>query len=82
LLNAIVRLISKWECGEDAEILHVGPYAEERSTIEKLHAFIKQRGYEIIGPHEEKYLKWPGVILKGNLKDYCTILRYRVRKLM
>ena len=79
---AIKVELTMWEYGEVAEILHVGPYAEEKSTIEKLHAFIEKRGYEIIGPHEEEYLKGPGVFLRGDPKDYYTILRYRVRKLM
>ncbi len=49
---AIKVELTMWEYGEVAEILHIGPYAEGRATIEKLHAFIEKRGYEIIGPHE------------------------------
>jgi hypothetical protein len=82
-IKAAIKVeLTMWEYGEVAEILHVGPYAEERATIEKLRAFIEKRGYEIIGPHEEEYLKGPGVFLRGDPKDYYTILRYRVRKLM
>lgn len=72
--------LTSWEYGEVAEILHIGPYAEEKPAIEKLHQFLKQQGYEIIGLHEEEYLKGPGMFFKGDPKKYRTIIRYRVRK--
>jgi len=72
--------LTTWEYGTVAEILHVGPYAEETPTIEKLHAFISQQGYEIIGYHEEEYVKGPGMFSKGDPKNFYTIIRYRVKK--
>jgi hypothetical protein len=69
-----------WEYGQVAEILHTGPYAQEQPTIERLHRFIKERGYGIIGYHEEEYIKGPGMFFKGNPKKYYTIIRYRVAK--
>ncbi len=74
-----VRL-EHWEYGETAEILHVGPYSGETPTIEKLHAFIEERGYEIAGPHEEEYIKGPGMFFNGNPDKYKTIIRYPVKK--
>jgi len=71
--------LTKWEYGDVAEILHVGPYAAETPTIEKLHAFIKQKGYEIAGYHEEEYLKGPGMFFKGDPAGYYTIIRYQVK---
>ncbi len=70
--------IEDWDYGEVAEILHVGPYSEETPTIEKLHAFINESGYEIAGPHEEEYLKGPG--MAASPADYRTIIRYPVKK--
>jgi hypothetical protein len=70
--------IEDWDYGEVAEILHVGPYAEETPTIEKLHAFIRDSSYEIAGPHEEEYLKGPG--MAASPADYWTIIRYPVKK--
>ena len=70
-----------WEYGTVAEILHVGPYAEEAPTIGKLHQFIKQQGYEIIGIHEEEYLRGPGMFSRGNPAKYYTIIRLRVKKI-
>jgi len=66
--------IANWDYGLVAQILHKGPYAEEWPSIEKLHAFIKERGYRIAGPHEEEYLTRPDV------KVPKTIIRYRVKK--
>ena len=72
--------LTTWEYGEVAEILHVGPYIEEEPTIEKLKGFIKDEGYQIIGEHEEEYIKGPTMMGKGNPEEYVTIIRYRVQR--
>jgi hypothetical protein len=72
--------LTTWEYGEVAEILHVGSYANEKPTIESLHAFIAQQGYEISGLHEEEYLKGPGMFFKGNPETYLTIIRYQIAR--
>lgn len=72
--------MATWDYGTVAEILHVGPYSEEVPTIEKLMSFIKQKGYQVIGDHEEEYLRGPGMFGKGDPKKYYTILRYRVER--
>ena len=66
--------VADWEYGLVAQVLHRGPYAEEWPSIEKLHAFVVERGYRIVGPHEEEYLTRPDV------KVPKTIIRYRVAK--
>ncbi len=38
-----------------AQVLHVGPFTEEGPTIERLHAFIAERG-KLAGKHHEIYL--------------------------
>lgn len=77
---AVKAELATWEYGDVAEILHVGAYGDEPPTVEKLLAFIKAQGYKIIGPHEEEYLKGPGMLFKGDPKKYYTIIRYRVKK--
>ena len=67
-------VIETWEYGTIAQVLHVGTYAEEEPTIERLHAFIAEQGLEIAGHHEEVYLSRPGA---ANQK---TIVRYQVRR--
>lgn len=61
-----------------AEILHIGPYSAEVPTTERLQSYIKEKGYRVIGVHEEEYLKGPGMFGKGNPEKYYTIIRYRV----
>ena len=66
--------VETWEYGLVAQILHIGSYAEETPTIEQLHAFIAEQGYEIVGPHEEEYQSRP------EAKSPKTVIRYQVRK--
>ncbi len=56
-----------------ARVLHVGTYASEKRTIEKLHAFVTAHGYRLAGPHEEVYLTRPGPKAK-------TIIQYAVKR--
>ena len=66
--------IETWEYGDVAQILHIGSYAGETPTIEQLHDFITEQGYEIAGPHEEEYRSRP------EAKEPKTVIRYQVRK--
>jgi hypothetical protein len=70
--------IDFWDYGEVAEILHVGAYSEETPTIERLQAFIADLGYEIVGPHEEEYIRGPES--GPDTSKYMTIIRYQVQK--
>lgn len=45
--------------GQAAQIMHIGPYAAEEPTINTLHTFIHEHGYELSGKHHEIYLKDP-----------------------
>jgi hypothetical protein len=45
--------------GLSAQIMHVGPYAAEAPTIQRLHHYIAERGYERRGKHHEIYLGDP-----------------------
>jgi hypothetical protein len=48
-----------FEEGDVAQVLHVGPYAEERPSIERLHAAIAKAGCEPRGRHHEIYVGDP-----------------------
>ncbi len=58
--------------GQAAQILHLGPYAEEAATIARLHRFIREKGYHFAGKHHEIYLSDPRRTAPAKLK---TILR-------
>jgi hypothetical protein len=49
----------KYREGLAAQILHVGPYAEEWPAVAGLHDFIQARGYQPRGNHHEIYLRDP-----------------------
>jgi len=63
--------------GLSVQIMHVGPYDAEDPTIERMHAFIADNGYEPAGKHHEIYLSDPRRTKSENLK---TVLRQPVRK--
>jgi hypothetical protein len=73
--------LTVWQYGEVAEILHTGPYSTEGATVEKLKSFIAAKGYQFAGPHEEEYLRGPGMFGRGNPSKYYTIIRYQVVKI-
>ena len=72
--------LTTWDYGEVAEILHVGPYSAEEPTVGRLKSFIADQGYEIAGPHEEEYLRGPGMLFAGDPGGYLTLIRYQVRR--
>jgi hypothetical protein len=56
-------------------VLHRGPYAAERESIERLHAAVAAAGLELRGRHHELYLGNPGTSAPERLR---TILRQAV----
>lgn len=49
----------RFDEGLCVQIMHIGPWAAERPTIEKLHAFAQAQGYKLRGKHHEIYLGDP-----------------------
>ena len=66
--------IETWDYGAVGQILHLGAYDQESATVERLHQFIEDNGYEIAGLHEEEYLTSP------DAKVIKTIIRYPIKK--
>ena len=71
--------ITRWQYGETAEILHIGPYEKEAPTVNRLKQYIEKQGYELSGFHEEVYLRGPGSAF-SKPDNYYTIIRYSVKK--
>ena len=59
------------------QIMHIGPYAEERPTLEKLHTFMQSNGYEFNGKHHEVYLSDPRRTAPEKMR---TVIRQPVRR--
>jgi hypothetical protein len=70
--------VETWEYGDVAEVLHIGPYSEELADINRLHAFVAGSGRQVVGEHEEEYIRGPGMIFAGDPRKYLTIIRLRV----
>jgi hypothetical protein len=62
--------------GKAAQIMHIGPYAAEGPTIERLHKFVEEQGYALRGKHHEIYLGDPRRSAPEKLK---TIIRHPVK---
>ena len=67
----LVRFES-FEEGKVAQIIHIGPFSEERSTVEKVHTFIEERESKRRGKHHEIYLSDIRRTAASNLR---TIIR-------
>lgn len=61
--------------GQCVQMLHVGPYAEEKISIEKMSQLAEGNGIHLRGPHHEIYLSDPNRVPPQRLR---TILRYPV----
>lgn len=59
------------------QIMHIGPYAEEAPTIQKLHSAARERGCELRGKHHEIYFGDPRKTKPEKLK---TVLRQPIRR--
>jgi hypothetical protein len=67
--------IERFEEGDVAQVLHVGPYSEERPSIERLHAGIAEAGFRERGKHHELYL---GDARRSAPERLRTILRHPI----
>jgi hypothetical protein len=77
-LPAIKRLrLESFSEGSSAQLLHIGPYATEGPTIQRLHEFVAGEGGEPVGKHHEIYLNDPSRTAPEKLR---TIIRQPVRQ--
>jgi hypothetical protein len=66
--------LETWYGHAVAEVTHEGPFGEEQiENVKRLHRFIADTGYEIVGPAEEEYVTPPGE------DPQRTIIRYAIR---
>lgn len=63
--------------GFSAQILHIGPYSEEETTVEKIHTFAAEQGYKLHKKHHEIYLSDPNRTQPEKLK---TVIRQPITK--
>lgn len=58
--------------GQAVQIMHIGPYAAEEPTINRLHTHVHEQGYSLAGKHHEIYLKDPR---KSAPEKLLTVIR-------
>lgn len=69
--------LESYQEGLAAQIMHIGTYAEEGPTIQKLHEFARDRGLLLRGKHHEIYLSDPRRVSAAKMK---TIVRQPVQR--
>ncbi|MFW9803745.1 MAG: GyrI-like domain-containing protein [Candidatus Thorarchaeota archaeon] len=61
--------------GYSVQIMHIGPWSEEKPTIDRLHAYAEEQGFKLRGKHHEIYLSDPRRTAPEKLK---TVIRQPV----
>jgi hypothetical protein len=73
---ALARLrLESFREGLSVQTMHLGPYATEPATVERMHAFAEAQGYRMAGKHHEIYLGDP---MRADPEKLKTILRHAV----
>jgi len=67
--------LTGFEEGRCVQMLHIGPYDQEASTLAAMHAFMDEQGLTVVGRHHEIYLTDPATTPPEELK---TIIRLPV----
>lgn len=63
--------------GLSAQIMHIGPYSAEGSTLARMHhEYIPAQGYRMVGKHHEIYLSDPNRTAPEKMK---TVLRQPIK---
>ncbi len=77
-LPALPKLrLETYHEGPAAQIMYIGPYADEGPTIARMHTFIEQNGYRPAGKHHEIYLSDPRRTAPEKLK---TVIRQPIQE--
>jgi effector-binding domain-containing protein len=66
--------------GRCISLLHKGPYEELGQSYEKARTYVMQKGYKLAIPSREVYLKGPGMIFRGNPKNYLTEIQLMIEE--
>jgi effector-binding domain-containing protein len=64
--------------GRVVSIVHKGPYDQLGRSYEKIATYLKEKSYNVTTPPREIYIKGPGMIFKGNPKNYLTEIQFPV----
>jgi len=68
--------------GLSAQIMYIGPYSQEGQTVEKLHNFIEEKGYEFNGslPGEKHHEIYISDMRRTKPEKLKTIIRQPMKR--
>ena len=72
-----VREIKGGKCGS---LIHKGPYENLSDSYKNIFEYSNSKGYKTKLPSREVYLKGPGMIFKGNPKNYLTEIQMMIEE--
>jgi effector-binding domain-containing protein len=65
--------------GRCVSLLHKGPYEQLGRSYARVLEYIREKGYETVVPSREVYIKGPGMIFKGNPRNYLTEIQMMIK---
>jgi DNA-binding transcriptional MerR regulator len=66
--------------GRCISLIHKGPYDKLGDSYKKIFGYINEKGYKTQIPSREVYVKGPGMIFRGNPKNYLTEIQIFIEK--
>lgn len=64
--------------GRCVYLVHKGPYEQLGRSYAKIMGYIEKKGYQSLLPSREVYLKGPGMIFRGNPRNYLTEIQIMI----
>jgi DNA-binding transcriptional MerR regulator/effector-binding domain-containing protein len=71
-------LIRELPGGRCVSLLHKGPYDQLGQSYAKVLEYVRGKGYDVQVPTREIYHQGPGMIFRGNPKNYLTEIQFLV----
>ncbi|MCP4546932.1 MAG: MerR family transcriptional regulator [bacterium] len=66
--------------GRCVSLIHKGSYDTLRSSYKRIFGYINEKGFKTVLPTREIYRKGPGMIFKGNPKNYLTEIQVLIEE--
>jgi effector-binding domain-containing protein len=64
--------------GKCISLIHKGPYDQIGLSYKRIYAYLEQKSYRALAPMREIYIKGPGMIFRGNPKNYLTEIQIMI----
>jgi DNA-binding transcriptional MerR regulator/effector-binding domain-containing protein len=71
-------VLHKLPAGKCVYLIHKGPYDQLSRSYARIMDYIQKKNYQTLLPIREIYLKGPGMIFRGNPKNYLTEIQIMI----